>query len=343
MNDISVLMTVYNGMPYLPLAVASVLRQTFRAFCFVIVDDGSTDGTAEYIKKISDPRVMVIRQDNHGTAHAANHGLEYCHTQFVARIDSDDVSLPTRLERQRDFLIQHPDVGLVGTQLAPLGQKGTGGSVKMPIDHDEIMAALMAGRHGLAHSCIMMRTGLLKQIGGYWQFRLNDAWDMMLRMGEVSRLANINEVLHHYRIHTGSLNGAAMRRMRFSIAFACELARRRQAGEPAVSPEEFQAQLNGRSWWWKALEAADLHARCQYRLALAELLGDSRIRGALRMAWAATCSPQLTIERIGRMIRYSDADASRTSGQPQSRPNDESKQAINSQNRAKLTNPRVQI
>lgn len=308
MDDICVLMTVYNGMPYLPLAVASVLRQTLRTFCFIIVDDGSTDGTAEYLRQMSDKRVTVIRQENHGTAHAANHGLEFCHTEFIARIDADDVSLPTRLERQRDFLVEHPEVGLVGTQVAPLGDQGTGGSVKLPVEHDEIMAALMAGRHGLAHSCIMIRTDLLKRIGGYWSYRLNDAWDMMLRIGEVSRLANIDLVLHHYRIHTGSLNGSAMRRMQFSIAFACELARRRQAGLPAFSPDEFQAQRSARPWRHKALEAVDLHARCQYRLALAEWLGHSHMRGALRMAWASACSPRLTVERIGRMIRSSGAD-----------------------------------
>jgi hypothetical protein len=148
----------------------------------------------------------------------------------------------------------------------------------------------------------MMRTDLLKQIGGYWAYRLNDAWDMMLRMGEASRLANIDRVLHHYRVHEGSLNGSAMRRMRFSIELACELARRRQVGLPMIKPEDFQALRNARPWWRRATAAVDLHARCQYRLALAELHGRQPLVGSARMAWAALCAPQLTIERLARII-----------------------------------------
>jgi hypothetical protein len=190
--------------------------------------------------------------------------------------------------------------------MAPLGDAGIGRSLHLPLEHEEIMADLLAGRHAMAHSCIMMRTALLKQIGGYWSSRLNDAWDMMLRMGEVSRLANVNCVLHHYRVHERSLNGRAMQRMRFSIAYACELARRRKLDLEAISPEEFSAQREARPWWERAREAAHIHALGQYRLAVAEQLGRSRLRGTLRMAWAAICSPRLTAARLVRMARFKE-------------------------------------
>src|ERR1700740_1969587 len=104
MADVAVLMTVYNGMPYLPRAVESVLEQTFRDFRFVIVNDGSIDGTVQYLAGITDPRVLVLHQAKRGTGAAANHGLKHCNADFVARMDADDVALSGRLEAQLDFL-----------------------------------------------------------------------------------------------------------------------------------------------------------------------------------------------------------------------------------------------
>src|SRR5262245_17189068 len=138
MTDVTVLMTVYNGMPYLPLAVDSIFNQKLRDFRFVIVDDGSTDDTGDYLRGLTDPRVVTLWQSNQGTAAAANFGLKHCETEFVARMDADDIALPTRLDKQRDFLLAHPEVGLVGSQMAPLGAKRTGNSVRLPLSHDAI-------------------------------------------------------------------------------------------------------------------------------------------------------------------------------------------------------------
>lgn len=303
MPRISVLTTVFNGMPYLPAAVESVLAQTCGDFEFVIVNDGSTDGTAAYLDALTDWRVRVIHRENGGTAAAANQGLEHCTGDFVARMDADDVALPTRLAEQVAFLDAHPAVGLVGTQIAPLGDAGVGKSVKLPTGHDEIYAALRAGRHALAHSSIMMRTALLKQLGGYWKLKLVDDWDMMLRMGEAAELANLDRVLHHYRVHRGSLNGRGMARLRFSVLYSAELARLREAGLPALSAEEYQAQLDARSALVRWADHIDVYARGNYRIALADIYGGRKVAGYARMAWAAACQPRLTLERFARMAK----------------------------------------
>jgi hypothetical protein len=125
---------------------------------------------------------------------------------------------------------------------------------------------------------------------------------MMLRMAEVAEVANLDEVLLHYRFHEGSLNGSGMRRMRFSVAYSCESAKRRRSGLPAISPAEFDSKLRTRPWWQRAYESIDLHGRCQYRLALAELYGRRPMRGKLRLTWAAMCSPGLTVARIARVL-----------------------------------------
>jgi glycosyltransferase involved in cell wall biosynthesis len=303
MPDVTILMTVYNGMPYLPKAVDSVRGQSLRDVRFVIVNDGSTDGTTGYLDGLSDPRVLVLHQPNRGTAAAANFGLAYCETEFVARMDSDDVSLPTRVEEQLGFLRAHPLVGLVGTQVAPMGNCRVGRSLRLPITHRDIDALLLAGRHGLAHSSIMFRTKLLRQIGGYWPLRLVDDWDMMLRMAEVSELANLDRLLHYYRVHPSSLNGSGMRKMRLSIDYACELARRRRAGRPTISLADFQSQRDARPLWQRGADQLYAYALSQYRLAVAEQCGGRPLRGRIRLAWAAACAPRLTAQRIHRMFR----------------------------------------
>lgn len=299
---VSVLMTVYNGMPYLPAAVDSVLRQSFQDFEFIIVNDGSTDGTAEYLASLADPRIRIIEQENGGTAKAANNGLQHCGGEYIARMDADDVSLPHRLETQVAFLDAHPQVGLVGAQMAPLGESGVGPSLNLPVTHEDIFYAMMEGRHGLAHACILMRTELLKKIGGYWDVPLQDAWDMMIRMGEVSKLANIDQLLHHYRVHIESLNGKGMRRMRLSIDYARERARRRQNNLPSISHEEFAAARDAQGLPGRMMESVNLHARCQYRMAIAELYGGRPLRGYLRIGWSALLAPKLTVARIGRIL-----------------------------------------
>jgi len=203
MSEVTVLMTVFNGMPYLAEAIDSILCQTLSDFEFVIVDDGSTDGTSEYLSTLEDPRVRFIRQDNSGTAAAANHGLDSVTTRFVARMDADDISLPTRLAKQLAFMKQNPDVGVLGTQIVPIGSAGHGKSLALPTVHEELFPAMMKCKHGLAHSSVMIDADRLKSIGGYWSLRLIDDWDMMLRMGEISRLANLEEVLVRYRVHSG--------------------------------------------------------------------------------------------------------------------------------------------
>ena len=303
MPRVSVLMTVYNGMPYLPAAVDSVLRQTYEDFEFVIVDDGSTDETPKFLASLTDPRIKLLHQENQGTAVAANLGLKLCRGEYIARMDSDDVSELHRLKTQVDFLDRHPEVGLVGAQMCPLGSKSSGPSLNLPTNHQDIFDALMEGRHGLAHACILMRTDKLKQIGGYWSVPLQDAWDMMLRMGEVSQLANIDQVLHYYRVHVGSLNGVGMRRMRMSIDYARDLARRRQQKLPLMTHDEFAAARAARPWLARLGESVDLHSRCQYRLAIAELYGGHPVRGNLRMAWAALLAPRLALARIVRIAR----------------------------------------
>ncbi len=303
--DVSVLMTVYNGMPYLAEAVESIREQTYRQWKMVIVNDGSTDDTREYLDSLNDRQIIVIHQENGGTAVASNNGLQYCNTEFVARMDSDDISHKTRLEKQVAFLRENPNVGLVGSQIVPLGSKKAGKPIQLATVHATIYRQLRRGEHAMCHPTILMRTEILNSIGGYWnQHGMFDAWDMFLRMGEAAELANLREPLLHYRIHTGSINGRHMEKLRASIDFACELARRRQSGLPEISYDDFFDQRGKIGYLAKLKHHVGVYALLQYRLATIDTLGGHPVRGYVRLGWSALFSPNRTWRRILRHAKF---------------------------------------
>lgn len=302
MADVTVLMSVYNGMPYLPDAVESILRQTLDDWSLVVVNDGSTDASGDYLERLEDPRITVIHSANAGLGAALNRGLRECRSEFVARMDSDDVAHPDRLALQHSFLRQETSVGLVGTQIERMGDDRVSGRSVLPTRHSAILSHLMSGMPAVYHPTIMCRTDLLKRIGGYWSLRFGEEWDMFLRMGEVAKLANLEEVLLSHRFDVGSMTGANMYTMRMHIDYAIDRARRRRSSLPAVSYEEFELARKSGSWLQRAQWAAEVYARGQYRRAVGDLLGSRRFRGYLRLAWAALCSPKLTLQRVAREV-----------------------------------------
>ena len=303
MPEVTVLTTVYNALPYLPMAVDSILGQTLSDFRFLIIDDGSTDGSAAWLDNVSDERICVVHQANCGLAGALNRGLALCETPFVARFDADDYALPTRLEKQLAFLRSQPEVGLVGTQVAPFGDRRVGRNSSLPCEHREIDSALMLGRHALCHSSVMYRTALVREIGGYWSEGLSEDWDLYLRMAERAQLANLDEVLLHYRVLPTGLQGRHAGEVRLRIAYACQCARQRRAGLSVTSYAEFQGQAAAARLWQRLRRAQDDYALWQYRRALPDVLGTRRAAGYARLMWAAACSPPLTWQRLARVAR----------------------------------------
>ena len=267
----------------------------------VIVNDGSTDDTEEYLDSLKDDRCVIIHRENGGTAVASNQGLQYCDTEFLARMDSDDLCDPTRLQKQVACLRANPQVGLVGSQIVPLGAKKSGKPIQLATDHATIYSHLRQGQHAMCHPAILMRTEILKSIDGYWkQNGMFDAWDMFLRMGEQAELSNINEPLLSYRIHTGSINGKHMEKLRASIGFACELASRREKNLPEIAYADYFKQQEQQGFLARLEHNVSVYALLQYRMSLSDILGGHPIRGYARLGWSAMCSPRRTWQRIMR-------------------------------------------
>lgn len=111
MPEISILLCAYNAEVYIAKAVESTLRQTFRDFELIIIDDGSTDGTLDIIKSYQDTRITVV-EDHHDYIHSLNRGLRICRGRYIARMDADDIMEPTRLETQVALMDAHPEIAV---------------------------------------------------------------------------------------------------------------------------------------------------------------------------------------------------------------------------------------
>jgi glycosyltransferase involved in cell wall biosynthesis len=201
---ISVVMSVLNGEAFLREAVESMLGQTFGDFEFIIINDGSTDTTpqilADYAKR--DDRIRIFSQQKKGLVESLNRGIALSRSDYIARMDADDVSLPDRLQKQVNFLERHREVGLLSGAYEQIDAAGTVlGTIRFPLADSEIRAA-MARINQMCHPAVMMRREVACAAGGYRKQLLDaEDYDLWLRMAEQTQLANLDDVILRYRVH----------------------------------------------------------------------------------------------------------------------------------------------
>lgn len=302
---VTVVMATYNAMPYLPEAVNSILAQTIEKFRLVIVDDASSDGTCPYLATLVDPRVEIIQLTlNSGQGIARNLAIMRCDTKYVAIMDADDLSEPERLAVQVDFLEANPGVGAVGTQFSYFGTQGRAGfGAPLPCAHQDIYNNLLNGRHAIVNGSACFRTSLLKACGGYGTSRSGEDWDIFLRLGERSRLANLDRRYYLYRVHRQSTSTTHLAEMRLNYSFAAHNATRRAAGLPDVSRDRYMIGLNRRPLIGRILSRLELLALGLYRAGIVDVLYGHTWAGYSSIAAAAMMSPGWTVGRLRRMLR----------------------------------------
>jgi len=198
---ITVLMPVYNGEIYLAEAIESILDQTFKNFEFLIVNDGSTDNSVSIIEDFAkkDERIRLINnKKNKGIVGALNTGLEDAKGEYIARMDSDDISVPERLEKQVKFMDDNPEVGICGSWIKLFGKADN--IVKNPVNHDDIMCNLLF-YNAIAHPSVIIRSELFKKNNlKYSNFSHAEDFELWTRCGFLFKLHNIPEILLKYRI-----------------------------------------------------------------------------------------------------------------------------------------------
>ena len=273
-------------------AVESILRQTFRDFEFLILDDGSTrTETCDYLGGITDPRVHVERGAGCGLTRTLNIGLNMARGDLIARQDSDDWSDPERLAAQVAYFTAHWETVLCGT-CAWLHQcDGTRlWRVRLPVLPRDVLAAF-EHRNPFMHGAVMFRRTEALAAGGYREeFRCSQDYDFFWRLAERGAAANLAEPLYHYRYRGGSESERKAVEQAVAHIAARALARARHAGEmedPSAALLAAARELESGSGVFQAeLKQADhLLLAGAYRAALASYLKLVAKRPASWFAW----------------------------------------------------------
>ena len=209
---VSVLLPVRDGGRPLRSALRSLERQTFEDFEIVVVNDGSSDGTADLLERWQhrDARLRVLSLEPSGLVPALNRGLDACRGELIARMDADDAMLPLRLERQVQLLDTRSEIDVAGCQVRcfPRRQLGQGfriyedwlNSLVSPADHRRERFI----ESPIAHPTAMVRRDALEAAGGYHDADWAEDYDLWLRLLEKGhRIEKVPEILHLWRDHPG--------------------------------------------------------------------------------------------------------------------------------------------
>lgn len=200
MPKVTILMPVYNGENYLRESIESILYQTFTDFEFLIIDDGSTDQSVSIIKSYDDPRIRLkMNKMNQKLSATLNKGIASAKGKYIARMDCDDISFASRLEKQVDFMDKNPEIGVCGTAMKIML---TDLLVEYPSRHDDIKCRMLFS-NSFSHPTLMYRKSVLNKYGLYYDTVIPYAqdYDLCWRMAKVTMTANIQEPLLYYRIH----------------------------------------------------------------------------------------------------------------------------------------------
>lgn len=206
---VSVLMSVYNGEAYLSEAIESILNQSMADFEFIIINDGSTDKSTEILKKYAskDRRIILVEQSNIGLTKSLNKALHLAKGKYIARQDSDDVSLPDRLKMQIDYLEKNSNYVMIGSKgilIDELGKKLK--DIEVLTDYHTINEYLLTNNQFI-HGSIAARRDTIVEIGGYRnKFKYAQDYDLWLRMSEEYFITNIQNPLYKLRRTSSSIS-----------------------------------------------------------------------------------------------------------------------------------------
>lgn len=216
---VSIIMGIYNCESTLAEAIESILSQTFEEWKLIMCDDGSKDSTykiaEEYQKKYPEKIVSIKNDKNMGLNYTLNHCLEYADTEYIARMDGDDISLPERLEKEIDFLDTHSEYAIVSCPMIYFDENGEFMRGKGTGEPD---LAMMCRATPFCHAPCMVRQEAYQAVGGYAvsekRLRVED-WDLWIRMYEKGfKGYNLSEHLYKMR---DDRNAYSRRKMKYRV------------------------------------------------------------------------------------------------------------------------------
>lgn len=240
---VSVVMTAFNSSAYLPEAVESILNQTLSDFEFIIIDDCSTDNTWEILSNYaaSDTRLILVRnEENLGTAKSSNKGLCLAKGEYIARFDSDDIALPTRLQEQVKYMESNSSVALITTPVEYINIKGESIGYYFPPTEPILLSWKHIFCSPLRHPTALWRRQLVESSVGQYdsEFRYTLDYDFFVRVSEVLKIETLPLLLLRMRQNPKSITFS---KGSVQDEFAARVSYRqmdRILGESLLSPEE---------------------------------------------------------------------------------------------------------
>ncbi|TKX72879.1 glycosyltransferase [Halorubrum sp. GN11_10-6_MGM] len=202
---VSVLIGVYNEEQYIEASLQSLLDQTFEDFEIIVVDDCSTDSSVEIVRDFNDSRIQLLENEkNIGLTKSLNRALEVAAGKYIARQDADDLSHPSRLEREVEYIKSNEDVALVGTGAYLIDGDGTIQQERMVLGNvsfDDLVT-----KNHIIHGSVLARKDVFEAVDRYDEvFKYSQDLDMWLRIAEEYKIRNIPEPLYYFRIHDESV------------------------------------------------------------------------------------------------------------------------------------------
>jgi glycosyltransferase involved in cell wall biosynthesis len=201
--EVTILMAAYNASNYIADSITSVLNQTFQNYELLIINDGSTDNTETVIQSFKDSRIRVIKNEvNRGLIESRNIALKEAKGNFIAILDSDDIAMPDRLEKQLNAFRNNPELAVVGSRALIIDESGneTGENLAVFTDIDKIKITLFF-ENTIIHSSTMIKTEIFREVNGYQGDTLIEDYDLFYRISQKYAIKNLEDYLVKYRIH----------------------------------------------------------------------------------------------------------------------------------------------
>ncbi len=245
-----VVMPLYNAKPFLKTSIESIISQTYKDFILLIINDGSTDGSERLAESYSNRGVLLEHQRNSGPGVIMNKAIQYAvdnEIEYIARIDSDDIALPNRLEKQVALMEKYPDTAACSSNCyyVDADNERIIGTSTVPISPLLIRYEINNGLRGLIQGSTIFRTEPLKKIGGYREkFKLAEETDVFLRLNELYESRNSSEFLMKIRFHKNSLSVENSKNNTQYLFYALDCAKRRRGKKPEVEFDQFAENLS---------------------------------------------------------------------------------------------------
>ncbi len=207
MTHVSVVMSVYNSERFLRQAIESILSQTYRDFEFIIVNDGSTDGSLDIIEAYAkkDSRICLISRENKGLVASLNEGIAAARGIYIARMDADDIAKPERIAKQYAYM-QANKLALCGSAAETIDEAGKKIGKLAYLPQKSTLRTYTLFHNPFIHPSVMFRKDVFEAAGGYRRFFAHiEDYELWTRIIFAHAADNIPEMLLEYRLHPGQV------------------------------------------------------------------------------------------------------------------------------------------